>query len=72
MNNNMSKITKYYIDHAKYRAEDKKGHVIWLDINYWENTYKLSSQNTSLENFAKKLLRKKHKVNLAHKMTEKL
>ncbi|KKQ76748.1 MAG: hypothetical protein UT00_C0034G0003 [Parcubacteria group bacterium GW2011_GWA1_38_7] len=62
------KITKYYIDNAKYRAEDEKGNIIWLEINYWDNEFRLSKQNISLENFAKKLLSKKHRINLVHKM----
>jgi hypothetical protein len=64
------KITKYYIDHAQYRAEDDSGNIIWLDINYWENSFKLSSENKQLSDFAKKLLTKKHRTNLVHKMNE--
>lgn len=62
------KITKYYIDKAKYRAEDEKGEVVWLEINYWENSFKVSKKNLELEKFAKKLLIKKHRINLVHKM----
>lgn len=57
-------ITKYYIDKAKYRAEDDNGNVIWLEVDYWNNKFKLSGQNQELSNFAKNLLTKKHKVNL--------
>ena len=64
------KITKYFIDRAKYRAEDEKGNIIWLEINYWENSFKLSNYNVQLAGFAKKLLNKKHKVNLVYKMDE--
>ena len=63
-------ITKYFIENAKYRAEDDNGNVIWLEINYWDGNYKISERNTDLENFAKKLLGKKHRVNLVHKMVE--
>lgn len=64
------KITKYFINHAQYRAEDEKGNLILIDINYWENNFKISQKNKDLENFAKKLLEKKHRVNLVHKMLE--
>lgn len=65
-------ITKYYIDNAKYRAEDEKDNVIWLKINYWQGKYEISQSNEQLENFAKKLLIKKHRVNLVHKMVEQI
>lgn len=58
------KISKYYIDNAKYRAEDDSGNVIWLEVDYWNNAYKLSQDNLDLSNFAKKLLNQKHRVNL--------
>ena len=64
------KITKYYIDHAKYRAEDENGKIIWLDIDYWNDKFKLSSVNQDLAIFAKKLLGKKHreqvKIHMRH------
>jgi len=63
-------ITKYYIDNAKYRAEDEDGNIIWLKINYWQGKFEISQKNEQLENFAKKLLGKKHRVNLVHKMVE--
>jgi hypothetical protein len=63
-------ITKYYINNAKYRAEDDKGNVIWLEVDYWNNKFKLSTVNSDLETFAKKLLNKKHRKNLVHKMLE--
>lgn len=58
------KITKYYIDNAKYRAEDENGNAIWLEVDYWNNKFKLSEENSELSNFAKSLLSKKHRVNL--------
>lgn len=64
------KITKYYIDNAKYRAEDENGNIIWLSVNYWENKFEISQRNEQLESFAKKLLTKKHRVNLVNKMLE--
>lgn len=64
------KITRYFIDNAKYRVEDDDGNIIWLTVNYWENKFELSQENEQLANFAKKLLAKKHRVNLVHKMLE--
>lgn len=63
-------ITKYYIDNAKYKAIDEKGNVIWLEVDYWNNKYKLSSKNKILDNFAKTLLNKKHRVNLVDKVIQ--
>ena len=42
----------------KYRAEDENGNVIWLEVDYWNNKFKLSKMNADLEVFAKKLLNK--------------
>lgn len=64
------KIKKYYIEKARYRAEDEKGQIIWLDIDYWNNNFKLSQDNLDLSVFAKKLLNKKHRKNLVYKMLE--
>lgn len=64
------KITKYYIDNAVYKAEDENGNVIWLTVDYWNNKFDLSSQNKILENFAKTLLNKKHRVNLVDKVIQ--
>lgn len=64
------KISKYYIDNAKYRAEDENGNVIWLEVDYWNNKYKLSGHNKILNNFAKTLLNKKHRVNLVDKVIQ--
>lgn len=64
------KITKYFIDNAKYRAEDEHGNVIWLTVDYWNNKFTLSQDNSALSSFAKKLLNKKHRINLVHKMGE--
>lgn len=63
-------ITKYFIDKAKYKAIDENGNVIWLKINYWQGKYEISQNNEQLETFAKKLLAKKHRVNLVYKMIE--
>lgn len=58
------KISKYYIDHAKYRAEDENGDIVWLEVDYWNNKFNLSHPNDELTLFAKGLLNKKHRVNL--------
>jgi hypothetical protein len=58
------KVSKYYIDNAKYRAEDENGNIIWLEVDYWNNKFSLSVENSELSEFAKGLLDKKHRVNL--------
>ncbi len=63
-------ITKYFIDNAKYKAIDEKGNVIWLEVDYWNNKFKLSKNNRILNNFAKTLLNKKHSVNLVDKVIQ--
>lgn len=63
-------ITKYYIDHAVYKAEDEHGNVYHLEVDYWNNNYKLSGKNKILNNFAKTLLNKKHRVNLVDKVIQ--
>ena len=40
------------------------GNVIWLEVDYWNNNFSLSRNNTELSVFAKGLLNKKHRVNL--------
>lgn len=64
------KIAKYYIDYAVYKAEDEAGIKYVLKIDYWDNKFTLSDKNVDLANFAKKLLGKKHRVNLVYKMLE--
>lgn len=58
------KISEYYIDKAKYKAIDECGNLIWLEVDYWNNKFKLSKKNKELEDFATSLLSKKHQVNL--------
>lgn len=64
----MRKITKFYIDKAKYRVEDSRGTIIWVEIDYWRNTFKVSKPNKKLEQLAKNLLEEKHKVNFVDKL----
>lgn len=62
------KIKEYYLNKASYIAIDESGKRIDIDIDYWGGNFKISQKNEQLETFAKKLLTKKHKVNLVHKM----
>ncbi len=62
------KIKEYYLNKAKYIAIDESGKRIDIEIDYWENKFKISPKNQSLENFVKKLLKKKHRVNFVSKM----
>lgn len=64
------KITKFYVDKAKYFAEDESGRKIVVSINYWDGTYKISRKNENLEIFAKKLLKNKHRVNFVSKLVQ--
>lgn len=63
------KIKEYYLNKASYIAIDEKGRRIDLEINYWENEFKISQNHKTLANFAKKLLKKKHRVNFVQRMT---
>lgn len=62
------KITKLYIDRAVYKAGDELGRELWLEIDYWNNSFRVSDRNKKLENVAKDLLKRKHKVNFASKL----
>jgi len=64
------KITKFYLDKARYKAADDSGNEIILEIDYWNNAFKLSRNNRTLEIYAQKLLKEKHKVNFVYKMVE--
>jgi len=66
----MKKITKFYISKAKYRAEDNSGNVIWVEIDYWANTYKMSGVNKKLEQITQDLLKRKHRVNFVRKLLQ--
>lgn len=62
------RITKFYIDNAKYKAVDESGDTIWINIDYRGNSFSLSEPNKRLENLAKDLLERKHKVNFVSKL----
>ncbi len=64
----MTKIIKFFLNRASYIAEDASGSRIDLNVDYWNNKFDLSRKSYDLEFFAKKLLKKKHKVNFVHKM----
>jgi hypothetical protein len=63
-------IKEYYLNKASYIAIDKDGQRIDININYWDNTFKINRKNLDLERFARKLLAKKHRVNFVYKMSE--
>lgn len=62
------RTTKFYLNKASYIAEDNFGNKIDIDIDYWENSFKISRSDRDLENFARKLLKKKHRVNFIDKL----
>lgn len=62
------KITKFYLDKAKYKAFDNSGKEILVEVDYWANKFSLSRRNRELERLAKELLKRKHKVNFAEKL----
>ncbi len=64
------KITEFYLNKASYIAIDEEGKNIHVDIDYWGGRFKVSHRNKKLEEFANKLLRKKHRVNFVHKMVK--
>lgn len=66
----MTKIKEFYLDVAKYKAIDDLGNEIPVEIDYWNNRYKVSGKNPDLEIYAKKLLKNKHRINFVHKMLE--
>lgn len=69
INKNTDKyIKEYYLDVARYKAVNYSGETIWLEIDYWNNNFKISSKNKILENLAKRLLKDKHKVNFSQKL----
>lgn len=64
------KITKFYLNKASYIAQDTNGDRVDLIVDYWNNGFELNGKSEELEIFAKKLLKKKHKVNFAYKVVE--
>jgi len=62
------KITKFYIDKAVYKAGDDLGREVRVEIDYWNNSFKVSNRDEKLEHVAKDLLKRKHKVNFADKL----
>ena len=64
------KIKEYYLNKASYVAIDESGKEIHINIDYWNGSYTVDPQNKDLEQFADKLVKKKHRVNFVHKMTE--
>ncbi len=66
----MIKITEYYLNKASYIAIDQNGKRIDVAIDYWNGKFRVSKKNRQLENYAEKLLNKKHRVNYVEKMKE--
>ena len=62
------RITKFYIDKAVYKVGDDLGREVWMEIDYWNNSFKISDQSKKLENVAKNMLKRKHKVNFVDKL----
>lgn len=66
----MKKITKFYVKKATYFGIDESGKKITLDINYWENSFKLDKPSLVMSKSAKKFLKNKHRVNFSHKLVQ--
>jgi len=64
------KIKEFYLNKASYIGIDESGKKINVKIDYWNNKYRLDHSNLELEEYASKLLKKKHRVNFVHKMLE--
>ena len=67
----MSKIKFFYIDKARYIAIEEQGKKIVLEVDYWNNKFKLTGESKIIEIFAKDLLLRKHRVNLVERITKK-
>ena len=67
----MKKIAKFYLNKASYIAVDEQGMEIELEVDYWNSSFTISTENQDLQIYATKLLRNKHRVNFVHKMREK-
>ena len=64
----MTKISEYYLNKASYIAIDENGTRVDIDIDYWNGKYRVSRKNRELEEYARKLVKKKHRVNFVHKL----
>lgn len=64
----MQKITEFYLNKASYLAVDEQGKEFNLDVNYWEKSFSLHPDNQELQEYAAKLLNKKHRINFVYKM----
>lgn len=60
------KIAKFFLDKATYKVISSKGEIN-MEIDYWNNKFKLSAPDKKLEKIAKHLLSKKHRINFAWK-----
>jgi len=62
------KITKFFLDKATYKAVDNLGREIRVEIDYWNNNFKLSDDSKELVRTAEDMLKRKHKVNFVDKL----
>ena len=62
------KITKFFLDKATYKAIDNLGREIRVEIDYWNNNFKLSDDSKELVRTAEDMLKRKHKVNFVDKL----
>lgn len=62
------KITKFYLNRASYVAFNESGEKFIVSVDYWNNRLSISKSNLELENYARKLLKNKHRVNFVYKM----
>lgn len=64
------RITKFYINNARYKAIDESGGIIWIDVDYWNDKFEVSKNNKILEESAKSFLKRKHRVNFVDKLVK--
>lgn len=62
------KITKFYIDKATYKAMNDLGQEVRVEIDYWGGSFRVSERIKILEDTAKDMLKRKHKVNFVDKL----
>jgi len=62
------KITKFFLDKATYKAIDDLGQEVRVEIDYWNNSFKLSNDSIELARTAEDMLKRKHKVNFVDKL----
>lgn len=66
----MAKIKSFYVLKGSYVATDEDGKEYLVEIDYWNNKFKIDSKNKVLEDSAKVFLKRKHKVNFVGKLKQ--